>query len=56
MAQKFTVTLGIKKQPGDEAVYFKVDGGRFDSERTLKFNVNSKYSMEFQLKPSHLIE
>ena len=56
MATNFKLTLSIRKHPESQNIYYKVDGGRFDLERTVKFNVNSIYKWEFQFKPAQLIQ
>lgn len=55
MAQQFKLTLNIKKLPENQNVFFKVDGGRFDQDKTIKLNVNATYAMELQFKPPQLI-
>jgi hypothetical protein len=60
MAENFKLQLSLKRIVGSEEppepVHFKVDGGRFDSEKTIKLNVDSKYSLEFNLKPALVVE
>ena len=51
MVRAFKLTVGIRKAIGDVPVYFKVDGGRFESERTLKLNMNTKYALEIATRP-----
>ena len=59
-SQQFNLQLGIKREVGKEKtlepVYFKVDGGRFDSERTLKLNTDSKYLLTFTVMPAHTLQ
>jgi hypothetical protein len=56
MAKEFRVSLLIRKRPLDQPVHFKEDGGRFDQPKTVKLNVNTKYSMEFTFRPPHILE
>ena len=56
MARELKATVSFMKQPGDDAIYFKVDGGRFDETRTIKLNSNCKYKMNLTFRPAILIE
>lgn len=52
MTQHFKVVLAFRKRPYGQPIHFKMDGGRFDTERTVKLNVNTKYNVEVTLKPA----
>lgn len=56
MAMDFRVNLLIRKRPLDQPVHFKEDGGRFEQQKTVKLNVNTKYSMEFTFRPPQTLE
>ena len=60
MSQQFNLQLAIKRHLGEgktpEPVYFKVDGGRFDSEKTLKLNTESSYILTFTFRPAYSIQ
>ena len=56
MARELKATVSFKKQPGDDLIYFKVDGGRFDEARTIKLNSNCKYKINLTFRPAILIE
>uniref|UniRef100_A0A8C3F166 CB1 cannabinoid receptor-interacting protein 1 n=1 Tax=Chrysemys picta bellii TaxID=8478 RepID=A0A8C3F166_CHRPI len=45
------INVSLKIQPNDGPVYFKVDGQRFDQNRTIKFLTGAKYTVEVVLKP-----
>ena len=49
----FTLLLSIRKLDGDkeDPVYFKVDGGRFECDKTLKLMTDTNYVLELQGKP-----
>ncbi|CAD5119864.1 DgyrCDS8448 [Dimorphilus gyrociliatus] len=49
MATTFKLQLGLKRKDDNEPVRFKIDGGRFDSEKTLKLNVDTPYLLELRL-------
>ena len=53
---QFRVQLVLRKRPLDQPVHFKVDGGRFEEEKTVKLNMNAKYSMEFTFRPTKILE
>ena len=52
MTRQLKVQFSFRKKPHDQPVHFKLDGGRFDVERTLKFNVKSKYCVEVTIRPA----
>ena len=56
MAQSFKVLFAIRKRVYDQPIHYKIDGGRFDSEKTVKLNVNTKYVVEVTLKPPRKLE
>lgn len=57
MTKTFRVQLNIIKKPYDRPVHFKVDGARFETaEKTVKFNVNAKYNLDFTFRPPQLLE
>ncbi|ELU16327.1 hypothetical protein CAPTEDRAFT_221104 [Capitella teleta] len=56
MVLDFKVSLLIRKRPLEQPVHFKEDGGRFELQRTVKLNVNTKYSMEFTFRPPQILE
>lgn len=57
MTKAFRVQVNITKKPYDRPVHFKVDGSRFQtSEKTVKFNVNAKYILDFTFRPPQLLE
>ncbi|KAG7486831.1 hypothetical protein JOB18_040258 [Solea senegalensis] len=45
------ISISLKIQPNDGAVFFKVDGSRFGQTRTIKLLTGSKYKMEVVMKP-----
>ncbi|KAM9155055.1 CB1 cannabinoid receptor-interacting protein 1 isoform 3-T3 [Pangshura tecta] len=45
------INVSLRIQPNDGPVYFKVDGQRFDQNRTIKFLTGAKYTVEVVLKP-----
>uniref|UniRef100_A0A8C0QJA0 CB1 cannabinoid receptor-interacting protein 1 n=1 Tax=Chelonoidis abingdonii TaxID=106734 RepID=A0A8C0QJA0_CHEAB len=45
------ISVSLRIQPNDGPVYFKVDGQRFDQNRTIKFLTGAKYTVEVVLKP-----
>ncbi|XP_006114166.1 CB1 cannabinoid receptor-interacting protein 1 [Pelodiscus sinensis] len=45
------INVSLKIQPNDGPVYFKVDGQRFDQNRTIKLLTGAKYTVEVVLKP-----
>ncbi|KAK2162654.1 hypothetical protein LSH36_94g01023 [Paralvinella palmiformis] len=51
MAQYVKVQFNVKKRPYDQPIHFKMDGGRFDMDRTVKLNVNAKYTFDITLRP-----
>jgi hypothetical protein len=54
----FKLVLGLKQigqNSSPESVHFKVDGGRFESERTIKLNVEASYSLQFTFRPAQTI-
>jgi len=57
MTKTFRVQLNIIKKPYDRPVHFKVDGARFETaDKTVKFNVNAKYNLDFTFRPPQLLE
>ncbi len=56
MSREQKVTVSFRKLPGEDPIYFKVDGGRFEESRTIKLNSNCKYKILFTFKPALLIE
>lgn len=56
MTRSFKMTISITKKPYDRPVHFKVDGSRFDSDKTVKFNINSKYILDFTFRPPQVLE
>ncbi|ESO13198.1 hypothetical protein HELRODRAFT_184880 [Helobdella robusta] len=56
MSQHHKIQLSIVKKPYDRPIHFKVDGKRFDQERTVKFNVNAKYIVNITVTPPLIIE
>lgn len=45
------ISVSLKIQPNDGAVYFKVDGQRFGQNRTIKLLTGAKYKIEVSLRP-----
>uniref|UniRef100_A0A8C8B7Y0 CB1 cannabinoid receptor-interacting protein 1 n=1 Tax=Otus sunia TaxID=257818 RepID=A0A8C8B7Y0_9STRI len=45
------ISVSLKIQPNDGAVYFKVDGQRFGQNRTIKLLTGAKYKIEVALRP-----
>ncbi|POI27078.1 hypothetical protein CIB84_009172 [Bambusicola thoracicus] len=45
------ISVALKIQPNDGAVYFKVDGQRFGQNRTIKLLTGAKYKIEVALRP-----
>ncbi|XP_007890467.1 CB1 cannabinoid receptor-interacting protein 1b isoform X1 [Callorhinchus milii] len=45
------IGVSLKIQPGDGAVYFKVDGHRFGQNRTIKLLTGAKYKIGVVMKP-----
>ncbi|XP_065535329.1 CB1 cannabinoid receptor-interacting protein 1 isoform X2 [Lathamus discolor] len=45
------ISVSLKIQPNDGAVYFKVDGQRFGQNRTIKLLTGAKYKIEVVLRP-----
>ncbi|XP_071596324.1 CB1 cannabinoid receptor-interacting protein 1 [Heliangelus exortis] len=45
------ISVSLKIQPNDGAVYFKVDGNRFGQNRTIKLLTGAKYKIEVALRP-----
>ncbi|KAF1444509.1 CB1 cannabinoid receptor-interacting protein 1, partial [Pygoscelis antarcticus] len=45
------ISVSLKIQPNDGAVYFKVDGQRFGQNRTIKLLTGAKYKIEVVLQP-----
>jgi len=56
MARQFKAQINIIKKPYDRPVHYKIDGGRFGAEKTVKFNVNSKYIVELTFRPPQILE
>ena len=56
MAKSFKVTLSLRKSIDDESVHYKMDGGRFDTEKTLKLNINCTYILKLTFKPIQNLE
>jgi hypothetical protein len=56
MTQYVKLQFSIKKRPYDQPIHFKMDGGRFDMERTVKLNVHAKYTMDITIRPPRDIE
>ena len=57
MTKTFRVQLNIIKKPYDRPVHYKVDGARFETaDKTVKFNVNAKYNLDFTFRPPQLLE
>ena len=57
MARSFKVQMNIIKKPYDRPVHYKMDGARFgESDKTVKFNVNSKYVIDFNFRPPVSLE
>lgn len=56
MTRSFKIVLSVTKKPYDRPIHFKVDGTRFESERTVKLNVNSKYIIDLSFQPSQTLE
>lgn len=56
MARNFKLTMAIRKIQGDQPVFFKVDGGRFEAERTVKFNMNTKYAVDITVRPAQVVK
>lgn len=48
--------LGIHRLQDHESVCFKVDGGRFGAERTIKLNVNCSYKLELTTRPNYQLQ
>uniref|UniRef100_A0A8C3PGL1 CB1 cannabinoid receptor-interacting protein 1 n=1 Tax=Calidris pygmaea TaxID=425635 RepID=A0A8C3PGL1_9CHAR len=46
------ISVSLKIQPNDGAVYFKVDGQRFGQNRTIKLLTGAKYKIEVGRIPS----
>ncbi|KAK2523164.1 Cnrip1 [Columba livia] len=45
------ISVSLKIQPNDGAVYFKVDGQRFGQNRTIKLLTGAKYKIEVAIRP-----
>jgi len=57
MTKTFRVQMNIIKKPYDRPVHFKVDGARFETaDKTVKFNVNAKYNLDFTFRPPQMLE
>jgi hypothetical protein len=57
MTKTFRVQLNIIKKPYDRPVHYKVDGGRFQTaDKTVKFNVNAKYIIDFTFRPPQQLD
>jgi len=57
MTKTFRIQLNIIKKPYDRPVHFKVDGARFETaDKTVKFNVNAKYNLDFTFRPPQMLE
>uniref|UniRef100_A0A8C8SLM1 CB1 cannabinoid receptor-interacting protein 1 n=1 Tax=Pelusios castaneus TaxID=367368 RepID=A0A8C8SLM1_9SAUR len=52
--QLVRIRVSLKIQPHDEPVYFKVDGERFEQNRTIKLLTGANYKVEVTLKPGAL--
>lgn len=45
------ISIGLKIQPNEGPVFFKVDGTRFGQTRTIKLLTGSKYKIEVVMRP-----
>lgn len=45
------ISVSLRIQPNDGAVYFKVDGQRFGQNRTIKLLTGAKYKIDIALRP-----
>lgn len=52
MAKQYKIHFTIRRMPESELVTCKSDGGRFQAaEKSVKLHTNTKYCMEFAIKP-----
>lgn len=49
-----TVTFRAYDRANQRPLYFKMDGRRFGSERTIKISCDVKYDLTVTVKPSEL--
>lgn len=54
MASELTVTFRAYDRANQRPLYFKMDGRRFGSERTIKISCDVKYDITVTVKPSAL--
>jgi len=54
MTSKFTVTFSAYDRANHRPLFFKADGRRFSSERTVKIGCDVKYDVTVTVKPSLL--
>ncbi|CAM9883556.1 CB1 cannabinoid receptor-interacting protein 1 [Lethenteron reissneri] len=45
------ISISLKTHPSDGAVFFKVDGQRFNQTRTIKLLIGAKYKVAVLIKP-----
>ncbi|GFO48180.1 hypothetical protein PoB_007468500 [Plakobranchus ocellatus] len=50
--QNFKLQISFRRTEDDGPVFQKQDGERFDSNITVKFNVNTKYSVSLTARPA----
>ena len=56
MAKSFKLSMTLRRAADAESVHYKIDGGRFDTEKTLKLNINTKYNIKITFKPVQKLE
>lgn len=52
----FTLSVAFKKAPEGHHAFFKIDGQRFEREKTVKFHANSKYDIELTFRPAQALQ
>ena len=52
MSARFKVSISITKKSDGSQLFYKVDGGRFKENKTLKLHVDTVYKVTVEVRPA----